>query len=84
MVFQNSVGSPPTAQDAVDYAEALGDPDYPVVADPSEQVFEATEYNGSILPGKCVLGPEMEMIECTAGHGNESLFETIREHAGVD
>jgi hypothetical protein len=80
-VFQNSVGSPPEAQDAVDYAEALGDPDYPVVADPSEQVFSATGYDGSTLPGKCVLSPEMVMLECTSGHGNEDLFEAIVEHA---
>ncbi len=72
----------PGAQDAVDYAAALGNPDHPVLSDPSEQVFSATEYDGSTLPGKCVLSPEMEILACTSGHGNEELFDLIQEHAG--
>ena len=67
----------------MDYAEALGYPDHPVVADASEQVFQATQYDGSVLPGKCALSPEMEILACTSGHGNESLFEVIRDHASV-
>jgi len=55
-----------------------------VLSDPTEQVFEATEYDGSVLPGKCALSPQMEMLSCTSGHGNESLFDAIREHAGLD
>ena len=78
------MGTPPGAQDAIDYAELLGDPRHPVLADPSEQVLSATSYDGSMLPGKCALTPEMEILECTAGHGNGALLERIREHANQD
>jgi hypothetical protein len=65
------------------YAAALDDPSYPVVSDESEQVFEATTYDGSRLPGKCLLTPEMEILMCGSGHGNEELFDAIRTHAGL-
>ena len=54
-----------------------------MVADETQQVFEATTYDGSRLPGKCILTPEMEMLVCTSGHGNEELFDAIRTHAGL-
>jgi len=65
------------------YAAALDNPSYPVVSDESEQVFAATTYDGLSLPGKCLLTPEMEMLMCTSGHGNEELFDAIRTHAGL-
>ena len=84
MIWQNNDGTAPSAENAADYADSLGNPDHPVLSDPSEQVFEATEYDGSVLPGKCALSPQMEMLSCTSGHGNEGLFDAIREHAGLD
>ena len=81
VLFQNSAGSQLTGQDAKDYAADLGNPSHPVLADPSEQVLEFTDYDGSVLPGMCVLSPQMEMLECIEGREHDELFDVIRAHA---
>ena len=81
VLFQSVDSGFPDGNDAVIYADALGNPSYPVVADETQQVFEATTYDGSSLPGKCALSPEMEILTCTTGHGNEDLFDAISTHA---
>jgi hypothetical protein len=83
VLFQDVVGGSPGGGDAVSYAAVLDNPSYPIVADESLQVFDATTYDGRALPGKCVLTPEMEMLMCTSGHGNEELYDAIRTHAGL-
>ena len=81
VVYENSVGTEPTGQDAMDYAAALGNPALPVLADPSLQVLDVTEFDGTVFPSQCALSPEMEMLKCTEGHGHDDLFDVIREHA---
>ena len=80
MVYQNSVGTQPSAQDAMDYAANLGNPSFPVLADPSLQVLEHTEYDGTVIPGQCALSPEMEILKCTLGHGHDALYDAILDH----
>ena len=83
MVFQSNTGGLPDEEAGVDYAEKIGEPGFPVLADMSEQVIYDTPYEGNTLPGKCVLTPDMVMLSCTSGHGNEDLYDAIREHAGL-
>ena len=81
MIFQNSSGTPPSGQDAADYAADIENPDFPVLADPSEQVVAATEYDGTTLPGTCILSPRMELLHCDVGEVDDELFDIIRAHA---
>jgi hypothetical protein len=83
VLFDDRGGNPADADSAVDYAADLveGDADsvmVPVLADPARAVFEVTPYDGSVLPGLCLLDPQMVMVECTTGHGQfEALLEQI-------
>jgi hypothetical protein len=63
----------------------VNEPDVPITGDPDQQMFEATPYDGTDLPGKCVLSPDMEMLDCRAGEAeDEWAFDVIRDHAGVE
>ena len=54
------------------------------MADTTAEVLNATPYQGNALPGKCILSPDMEMIECRQG-GNEDdwAFDIIKAHAAA-
>ena len=79
-IFQDTLGYVPDGEDALIYWEAIGDERIPVLADHGQRVIPATPYDGSALPGKCVLTPEMEILYCWTGHGNEQGFDAIVEH----
>ncbi len=70
----------PDAEDALIYWEAIDDDAMPVLSDHEQQVIASMPYDGSALPGKCVLTPEMEILHCYMGHGNDQGFEAIVEH----
>ncbi len=83
LLAQDDVGAEPDGEDSVAYWEQLGSPEtMPVVADTQMASPEVTPWTGTNLPGKCVLSPDMEMIHCYSGHGNEEAFEAVLEHAG--
>ena len=81
ILFENTTYDAPTPEDATDYHEEIGSPSYPVFADTAEALFDAVPYDGSSLPGICLVTPEMELLECTSGHGMEQFLETIQDHA---
>jgi len=81
-LFENARGGPPDEDLAQAYHEEINAPDLPVLSDTEEGILEASSYPGSPLPGKCALSPEMEILRCVHGHGNEILFEEILDHAG--
>ena len=62
------------------YAEAIGDPPNPVLADFSDRLTSATPWKGQALPGKCVLSPEMELLECFVAVDNTRAFDAIKAH----
>lgn len=80
MLFQDILGNVPDGEDAAVYSSAIGDPTLPVLADDTQRILSATPYDGSALPGKCVLTPEMEILYCWMGHGSEDGFDAIVEH----
>ena len=80
VVFEESLGETPSAQTAVDYAEAIDWPDFPVAADTDDTIINNSPWEGNALPGKCVLTPDMEILQCYTGHGNETAFDAIVEH----
>lgn len=82
-IFEDTRGDPPGDRElAAEYWEAVGEPEFPVGTDPEQAVLEVTPFDGSPLPGKCVLSPAMEMLACEAGHEEDDwAFDIIREHA---
>lgn len=84
-LFQDVMGAPPDAEVAAEYAEVIGiDREIPVLSDRKQELLDVTPYDGETLPGKCVLSPEMELLDCTTGHGDDlDLIDGIRAHAGL-
>ena len=80
VLAENNFSLPPSADDATAYADYL-DTAEPVTASPDQRIIDATPWTGSPLPGKCVLSPEMELLYCYTGEGDEEAFEVIRQHA---
>ena len=74
-LFEGTSDPIPDAQDAVDYHETIGSPDIPVLADLDQELLGATPYDGSQLPGQCILSPEMEIVMCSTGHTTEPTDE---------
>jgi hypothetical protein len=74
LLFQDVQGGPPHPADAASYWEAIGEPTFPVTVDPSGAMLEATPWEGSPLPGKCVLGPDMVLLDCYTGDEDGDAF----------
>ena len=82
-LFQDYSGAPPTPAVAEAYWEHICEPELPVMSDELVRTLQDTPYNGSPLPGKCVLTPAMEILHCYSGADDTSAFAAIREHAGL-
>jgi hypothetical protein len=80
-LFEDARGNTPDDDLAEAYHEEINTPDLPVLSDIDEGILDATSYAGSPLPGKCVLSPEMKILLCSNGHGNETVFDVILDHA---
>jgi hypothetical protein len=81
-LFQDVTGSPPQMSHGADYAEALGLSGFPVTADLDAASLLVLPYPGTILPGKCLLSPELVILGCTEGDpANEQLATWINEDA---
>ena len=81
VVFENTGGLPADGTTAQGYWTDMGEPDLAVLADGSRQVIDLTPWEGQYLPGKCAITPEMEILGCYTGHGNDEPFADILEHA---
>ena len=76
-------GNPPTADTAAAYAGLVG-ATYPVLADPTDAAAAASPWNGTTLPGKCVVAPDMTILTCWTGHGEDTIaYDAIKNHAGI-
>ena len=53
----------------------------PVTSDILQKVQDATPWNGLSRPGKCVLSPEMVMLECYEGDDDTLGFDAIKADA---
>ena len=82
-MIENSSGGYPSGNDSKAYAEVLELEGYPVTADLDQRVLATTPWDGSRRPGKCVLSPEMQMLECYVGDDDTDGFTAIRSHAGL-
>ncbi|MFT4976528.1 MAG: hypothetical protein ACI8S6_002433 [Myxococcota bacterium] len=75
--------NPPTVDEAVEFAESLEASGFPVTANPDQQIFVKTTWDGLRLPGKCALSPEMEILHCYSGDDDTEGFDAIRAHAAT-
>ncbi len=54
-----------------------------MTADVGEVLVPGTPFDGSVAAGKCVLTPELEIVDCRNGHADESwAWDAILDHAG--
>lgn len=52
-----------------------------MVADEAQEMLNAVPYDGTSLPGKCLLSPQMEIVHCQTGHGYEPIINAMVAHA---
>jgi hypothetical protein len=86
VLFESSTGGLPPAAAAESYWDAIDSPDYPVTASVDASILDATPYAypDQGLAGKCVLSPDLELLDCWSGHGEDTRgYDAIREHAGL-
>ena len=83
VLFESRTGALPDGDEAVFYDGAMNNPgDVPVLSDEAAAILDATPYAGTTLPGRCVLSPQMEILDCKTGHGNDTeLYTLILEDA---
>ena len=74
---------PPLGGTATAYATAIG-AIYPVLADPTDGVATGSPWNGATLPGHCAIAPDMTILTCWTGHGEDTQgYDAIKAHAGL-
>lgn len=62
VLFQDAIGGAPDRDVAADYADVVDARQrIPVLSDLDQAILDSTPYDGSPLPGKCVLSPDMEL-----------------------
>ena len=84
VLFAGVLGYEATEQDSAEYAEHIGDPDFPVFADGDKLLHDVTPMNGESHPEVCAIGPDMKILECWSGHGSvQTALDKIRETAGL-
>ena len=74
----------PDGDEAAYYASAIASPvDVPVLSDVHADIVEATPFEGTSLPGRCLLSPQMEILSCKTGKGeDDDLYAVAEHHAG--
>jgi len=83
VLTENANGGHPTGGDAQAYADVLGLKGFPVTVDVDQRVLVSTPWDGLARPGKCVLSPDMVMLDCYVGDDDTRGFAAIRAHAGL-
>ena len=83
-LYEGGSGMPATVNDCASWADAIGDPNFPILADNTEKIAGATPLTQMTHPEMCALSPELEIISCYSGHGShQNCFNDIRAHAGL-
>ena len=74
ILFESSSGGLPTVETAERYAEAIGADGFPVLADLTQEILTATPWEYRVLPGVCLLDPDLRIVACESGDGQASGF----------
>ena len=81
VLFESVDGGVTRADEAYAYHQVIGTPNIAVLGDVYAQALGITPYNGSALPGKCALTPDMEILGCIASEDSTPVLEMIQQHA---
>lgn len=68
-LYEGRTAGVPTADDVVPYAEEIDAETFPVLGDTASALLDAVPYDGTELPGVCLLSPQMVLLTCGAGQG---------------
>ena len=83
-LYEGASGNPATPEDCANYADVIGNPSFPVMADQLHRAMDVTPMDLIAHPEMCALAPDMTILGCYTGHGTyEQAFEDIRRHAGI-
>jgi hypothetical protein len=74
ILFESSSGGLPTADTAARYAETIGADGFPVLADLTQEILTATPWEYRMLPGVCLLDPDLRIVACESGDGHASAL----------
>ena len=82
-LYEGASGYPATEDDCDSYADIIGNPDFPVMADGDKLLAAHTPMTQDRHPEMCALAPDMTIISCYAGHGGyDQALDAIMAHAG--
>lgn len=81
-LYEDADGGAPSREAALEYAGHMqAAHDLPVLVDTNQELLDYTPFDGSEPLGKCVLSPDMRMLDCFTGTGDDQgAFETILAH----
>jgi len=83
-LYEGASGYPATENDCDSYAETIGNPDFPVMADGDKLIAAATPMTQDRHPEMCGIAPDMTIITCYYGHGGyDRALDDIKAHAGL-
>ncbi len=85
VLYEGASGNPAVVEDVINYADTIGNPTFPVLADGESQLATHTPMTQLTHPEVCALSHELEILSCYSGHGGyEDALTDIREHAGLE
>lgn len=83
VLFQDATGGAPVPANGEGYWSDVGEPAFPVLANEAQDILDVTPYDGTPLPGKCVISPAGEIVACNHGHGEDDwAADAILDHLG--
>jgi hypothetical protein len=86
ILHEDVTGGPPTGKTAKSWADAIeaSKPGVlegiPITADPSDQVFSMTPWDGFARPGKVALAPDMTILAQYVGADDGAGYAAIEAH----
>ena len=84
VIYEGASGNPAQVDDAINYSVTIGEPQFPVLADSEGNLAVITPLTQITHPELCAFTPELEILNCYAGHDKyQEAFKDIREHAGL-
>ena len=73
-LYEGSSGNPANSNDCASYADLIGNPSFPVMADELERTVDVTPITLTAHPEMCALAPDMTIPGCHLGHGGQCIF----------